>query len=303
MHPGTRTNSSPSAAKLHLAMSVTGRGVERVKLTGERANDHRTLRMGPWVRDRLLVFDLGFFRYQLFDCIDRNGGYFPSRLPASANPHIVGVHRRWRGRAVKLQGRRLDEVADSLKREVLDVEVQVEFRRRVYAGRRRIDRRRLRLVGVRDAERRSYWFYLTNIAPQDLDTNDLAQLYACRWQVELVFKELKSHYRFNELPTRKAPVVEALLLASIITLLASRRLLDAIRQLQRRLRHRIPESRWASLFASAASHILDLILLPTRTARALANRLEPMLLHEAMDPNASRLLLLQRVDRGVVWAP
>jgi hypothetical protein len=65
-YPGTRTNSSPAAAKLHLVMSVTGRGVERVKLTGERANDHRTLRIGPWVRDRLLVFDLGFFRYQLF---------------------------------------------------------------------------------------------------------------------------------------------------------------------------------------------------------------------------------------------
>ena len=64
-----------------------------------------------------------------------------------------------------------------------------------------------------------------------------------------------------------------------------------------------PESRWASLFASAASHILDLIVLPARTARALATRLEPMLLPEAVDPNASRLLLLQRVDRGLAWAP
>ena len=283
-YPGTRTNSSPAAAKLHLVMSVTGRGVERVKLTGERANDHRTLRMGPWVRNRLLVFDLGFFRYQLFDCIDRNGGYFLPRLPASANPCIVGVHRRWRGRAVELEGRRLDEVADRLKREILDVEVEVEFQRRVYAGRRRMDRRRLRLVGVRDADNGSYWFYLTNIAPEDLDANDLAQLYACRWQVELVFKELKSHYRFDELPTRKAPVVEALLLASIITLLASRRLLDAVRRRLRRLRQRIPEGRWASLFASAASHILDLILLAARTARALARRLEPMLVHRSRGP-------------------
>lgn len=171
-YPGTRRNSSPAAAKLHVVMSVTGRGVQRVKLTGERSNDHRTLRMGPWVRDRLLLFGLGFFRYQLFDCIDRNGGYFVSRLPASANPRIVGVHRRWRGRAVELAGRRLDEVADRLKREILDVEVQVEFRRRVYAGHRRMDRQRLRLVGVRDADTRSYWFYLTNIAPHDLDAND-----------------------------------------------------------------------------------------------------------------------------------
>ena len=63
--PGTRTNSSPAAAKLHPVMSVTGRGVERVKLTGERANDHRALRIGPRVRDRLPVFDPGLFRHQL----------------------------------------------------------------------------------------------------------------------------------------------------------------------------------------------------------------------------------------------
>ena len=41
--------------------------------------------------NRLLVFDLGFFRYQLFDCINRNGGYFLSRLPGSAKPRIVGM--------------------------------------------------------------------------------------------------------------------------------------------------------------------------------------------------------------------
>ena len=88
-YAGTRTNSQPAAAKLHLVMSVKGQGVNRVKVTGERANDHRTLRIGPWVRDRLLLFDLGFFRYQMFDCIDRNAGWFLTRLPASANP------RRW----------------------------------------------------------------------------------------------------------------------------------------------------------------------------------------------------------------
>ena len=88
-YPGTRTNASPAAAKLHPVMSVTGRGVERVKLTGERDNGHRTLPKGPWVRNRMVVFDLGFFFFQLFDCIDRNGGCFLSRLPAGANPCIV----------------------------------------------------------------------------------------------------------------------------------------------------------------------------------------------------------------------
>ncbi len=302
-YPGTRTNSSPAAAKLHLVMSVKGKGMNAVKLTGERASDHRTLRMGPWVRDRLLVFDLGYFRYQLFDCIDRNGGYFLSRLPTSANPRIVAVHRRWRGRSIELEGKRLDEVAGNLKRSTLDVEVEVQFKRRVYNGHRRTDRRRLRLIGVRDAESGAYWFYLTNIPPSELDAESLAQIYACRWQVELLFAELKSHYRLDELPTRKVPIVESLMLSSVITLLVSRRLLDAVRKRLRRRRHRVPEGRWASLFAAVALSILDLVILPARAAKPLARRLEPMLLREALDPNISRLLLLERVDRGVAWAP
>jgi IS4 transposase len=301
-YPGTRTNSSPAAAKLHWVMSVKGQGVASIKLTDERANDHRTLRIGPWVRDRLLVFDLGFFRYQLFDCIDRNGGYFLTRLPAHANPRIVGVHRRWRGNSIALEGHRLDEVAGSLKRATLDVEVEVAFRRRTYNGRQRKDRRQLRLIGVRDTDSGTYWFYLTNIPPATLEAEALAQLYACRWQVELVFKELKTHYRLDELPTRKAPIVEALILTSIITLLVSRRLLDAVRKRLRRSPYRIPEARWASLFAAVTGSILDIVLLPARTAKALAQRLEPMLLREATDPNRSRLLLLERVDQGAAWA-
>jgi putative transposase len=301
-YPGTRTNSNPAAAKLHLVMSVMGKGMKRIKLTGERANDHRSLRIGPWVTGRLLLFDLGYFRYQLFDCIDRNGGFFLTRLPAGANPRIVDVHRRWRGRSIALEGKRLDDVAGQLRRATLDVEVEVEFQRRVYAGTRRTARRCLRLIGVRDEASGEYWFYLTNIEPDEMDAESLAQVYACRWQVELVFKELKSHYRLAELPTRKARIVEALVLASIITLLVSRRLLDAVRRRLRTLRDRIPEARWASIFAAAAITILDLLLMPSRTARALARRLEPMLLHEAVDPNAKRLHLLQRVDQGVAWA-
>jgi len=100
---------------------VAGHGATRVKLTGERVKDHKAFTIGPWVRGRLLLFDLGYFRYQMFDCIDRNGGRFVSRLPLSANPRIVAVHRQHRGRAIALEGCKLDEVADRLKREELGV--------------------------------------------------------------------------------------------------------------------------------------------------------------------------------------
>lgn len=299
---GTRTNSSPAAAKLHLAMSVSGHGATRVKITGERVKDHKALTIGPWVRGKLLLFDLGYFRYQMFDCIDRNRGCFVSRLPLSANPRIVAVHRRHRGRAVALEGCKLDEVADRLKREELDVEIEVEFQRRVYAGKRRRARRRLRLIGLRDPNDGLYWFYVTNIGVEELPVSDVAQLYACRWQIELVFRELKSRYELEALPSAKADAVEALILSSVIGLLASRRLLEAVRRQLSEDRRRVREERWSALLATLGTSVLEVVLLPTRVAVALGERLEAILLHEAPDPNVKRLSLLERVDQGKQWA-
>ena len=133
------------------------------------------LRVGRWVRDRLLMFDLGYFRYQLFDCIDRNGGYFLTRLPLRANPHIVAVHQVWRGRSVPVVGCRLSEVEASLRRAVLDCEVEVRFKRRTYRGVRHSATRRLRLIGVRDEASGEYRFYLTNVSPEQLDAESLSR--------------------------------------------------------------------------------------------------------------------------------
>ena len=108
---------------------------------------------------------------------------------------------------------------------------------------------------------RGYRFYLTSIDPELLDAHGAAQTYAARWQIELIFKELKSHYRLEELPTRKAHIVESLLLGAVLTLLASRRLLLAVQERLRRTSYKMPEQRWAAIFAAAAPAILDTVLL------------------------------------------
>jgi IS4 transposase len=299
-YPACRTNHTKAAAKLHVVMSVKGEGPRSVKLTSGRQHDGPVFRVGRWVRDRLLLFDLGYFRYQLFDCIDRHGGYFISRLKENANPEIVATLRQWRGRSVSLVGERLRDVIDRLQRETLDVEVEVVFRRRVYAGSRTGARRRLRLVGVRDARTGRYHLYVTNIAPERLSSEEVARVYACRWQIELLFKEMKSHYGMEGLPSRKNPIVETLLYATVVTLVVSRRLLRAVRSALSSLGRVIPVGRWAAIFATVALEILNLLLAPLRAARDRARGLEAMLLHEAVDPNLSRHLLLARVENGVI---
>jgi len=299
--PACRTNHTRASAKLHVVMSVTGRGLRSVKITSGRQHDGPVFTVGRWVKDRLLLFDLGYYRYQLFDRIDRQGGYFISRLKDNANPLVTAVLGRDKAHGLPMVGRRLGDVVKRLRRGQLDLIVSIQFRRRAYYGVRSDAERQLRLVAVRDVETGRYHLYLTNIPAERLTARQVALVYGARWQIELLFKEMKSYYRLEDMPSRKGHVVETLLLASVVTMLASRRLLRAVREKLRGAKSGVPEGRWAAVFASVASQILDLLLAPAKLACAMARWLEAMLLHEAVDPNVSRQLLMARVQNGVGW--
>ncbi|NDD31373.1 MAG: hypothetical protein EB084_24240 [Proteobacteria bacterium] len=55
----------------------------------------------------------------------------------------------------------------------------------------------LRLVAIYNTEARRYHAYLTNVPPGDLVAADIGVIYGARWQVELIFKQLKSNYRIE----------------------------------------------------------------------------------------------------------
>ena len=286
-YAGCRTNHSKAAAKLHMVMSVKEASASKVCLSPERTNDRTPWRkVGGWVKGCLLLFDLGYFGFRLFARIDENGGFFVSRLKDNANPLVVAENRKWRGRSRPVIGKRLKDALVGLQREALDVMVEVAFDRRSYRGRRARDRRVFRVVGIFDAATERYHLYMTNVPEDRLDAAEIAETYRLRWQVELLFKELKGHYRLDQMPSAKRHVVEALLFAAILTLVASHALLDAVR---RRLPpgRSIPSLRWGAVFDSFAPGLLDLVL------AAVAVRRRPvdpwlLLLSQAADPNLAR---------------
>ena len=294
--PGCRTNHTKAALKLHAVISATGAGPRSLKVTSERVHDGPVFTVGKWVKERLLLFDLAYFRFQLFSCIDRNGGFFIVRLKKSANPKVVALNRCWRGRSVPLLGQRVHDFVDRLQRQALDVMVEIDFKRRAYAGVRHKATQRFRLIGVRDPATREYHLYLTNIPSERLSPEDIGQIYAARWVVELFFRELKSHYRIEDMPSRKRHIVEALLYAAIISFVVSRHLLDAVRRKLGADAALVPEERWAILFARAARDVLRLLLWPRRHAAPIARAIEPFLLHAAVTPDAKRDPLLRRVE-------
>jgi len=296
--PASRTNHTLAALKMHAVLSVNGVGPRSIKVTAERAHDGPVFRVGKWVKDRLLLFDLAYFRFQLFSCITRNGGYFIVRLKRSANPLIVAAHQR---RDRDLIARRARDVLDRLRRKSIDVDVSVSFQGRRYAGRRHTRAERFRLIAVRDPLTGSYHAYLTNIPPARLSPTDIAQTYAARWTVELFFRELKARYRAEDMPSSARRIIETLVYAVLVTLVVSRTLLAALRRKLGALGARVPDERWATIFADVARDVLRVVLRTPSEAQRLACELDRILVHEAVDPNAGRALLPQRVESGTQY--
>lgn len=297
--PACRTNHTLAAVKLHTVLNVRGKGPQRVKITSERVHDGQVLRAGQWVKGRLLLFDLGYFRYSLFAAIARHGGFFLTRLKDNANPTLLRLHRSHRGRTVAVEGLGLLQVRSRLRRAVLDAEAEICFKKQRYAGRQRKATMRVRIVGLWDESHSMYHWYITNL-PTEIKAEDIGKLYGARWMIELLFRELKSCYKLESIPSRKSHVVEAFLYGSLLTLLASRALLLAVRRCLALDERRTPRERWARIFVSATPELLALILDSVAMARTRERPLLRLFLAEAPDPNSKRLLLPERV--GLKWA-
>jgi len=109
--------------------------------------------------------------------------------------------------------------------------VEVSFKPQAYRGQRSSDTATFRLVGLRNEATGEYHCYLTNLPAKRFSPTEVASLYWARWEIELLFRELKSTYGLDELPSSKPAVVEVLVLTSILSLVVSRVLLGLLREL------------------------------------------------------------------------
>jgi IS4 transposase len=292
-YPACRTNHTKAAAKLTVVMSVTGKGARSVQLSPERRNDSKLLVVGRWVKDHLLLFDLGYYGYGLFENIDRYGGYFVTRLKANANPTIVEVLRgaNARGR----QGESLQTVLGRLRCPVFDAIVRVRYKNK----RGRFVHSTFRLVAIRNQETKQYHLYITNVPAERLNAEDIAKTYAVRWEVEILFRQLKSQFRLEDMPSANRHTVHALLYATLITLAVSRAFLHALRRKLGDLAERIPHERWAVLFATLAQSLLTVLLTSRRRGPRRERDLLAVMLKEAIDPNRTRAGGLLAIVEGL----
>jgi IS4 transposase len=291
--PAARARKAAAGVKVSMLVSAVADGPKRVALHGERTSEVKTLRIGPWVRDRILLIDMGFFKHQLFARITENGGHFLTRLKKGADPLITGENLTCRGNKIGVVGKHLSEVLPRLKRQVLDVNVEVTFRRRKYKGKQRNDTATFRLVAIYNEEEKKYHLYLTDIPADTLCAEDIATLYSARWDVELIFKELKSRYALDVVDTRNPQIVEAYIWTAILTLIVSRRIYKIVRETSpKKDMVRFTQLRWSKIFAENADVQLTLILAYYGIERTFETLMD-VYHSQALDPHVNRDRLME----------
>ena len=299
------TGEDQAELKLHLTESLSTGLPTRFRTTDGTTHERSQLPTGEWVADALILLDLGFYDFWLFDRIDQNGGWFVSRVKENANFEIVEELRTWRGNSIPLEGESLQAVLDDLQRQEIDVRITLSFDRKRGSGASAT--RTFRLVGLRNEETEEYHLYLTNLGKDAYSAPDIAQLYRARWEVELLFKELKSRFGLDEINTTDAYIIEALIIMAAISLMMSRVIVDELRSLEARKREaeaaadadesasRLPRRR-CSLAVERHAHLIQLYLM-VELGYELPD-LDELLLWASRNPNPHRQRLRRQVESG-----
>ena len=107
---------------------------------------------------------------------------------------------------------------------------------------RRESRRHGKTLQPETLEAAKYIFLLTSLAPDDVSAEDILALYRLRWQIELLFKRLKSLLRIDELPNKHPEAARCWIMANLLAALLledqARLLLDSPPSAPRNARRR-----------------------------------------------------------------
>lgn len=288
--PAARSKTVAAGVKVGMLVSAVANSPKSIGIYAETANELKTLRIGPWIKDRILLIDLGFYKHQLFAKIKENEGYFVSRLKGNADPLIIDMYNTCPGNSIDVKGKYLSEIISKLKRQVLDVDVEISFKKPNYNGKSktRMDTERFRLVAVYNIDEEKYHVYLTNISNDDLSPEDVSKLYGARWDIELIFKELKSRYDLDVVNTKNPQIVEAYIWIAILTLFISRRIYNIVRKHNPKEKMvRYTQLRWSTIFTENASDQLTLILRYYGVERTFETVMN-VYSSQALDPHVNR---------------
>jgi putative transposase len=272
------TNEAHGGIKVTATLSVLFQKIQRIEITDALTSDRRALGLPRWLHGVLIVLDLGYFDHKLFADIERRGGFFVSRLKENSFP-VIETIRSGLGQC------HLGETLDGYLpyRGVVDVDARFTVR----GGKTRVFRvlRVPVLVETRDGGviRDDLWF-VTNLPAEQFSAETIATLYRYRWEIEQLFRTLKTVGRLDQLRSANAEVIHTFIYATLLGMALAQ---DVCAQMRRARPHVEPSLyRVFALLLRSLPDIVD--AMETQRFHEELAALERALWREGVNPNPGR---------------
>ncbi len=232
--PGKGGYTSNAAASIQFEFDLKRFALNRLALTPNTRNDH--VESAETIDDiqpkDLVIRDLGYISMEFMREVMTRKAYFINRV----SPQVILSEEGEEG--VTLLN--LAEIRRRLTKEAF-VEVNVligdrkkmscraifcsipadKIAQRAKRQARKTERRGSKRTDKKVLERLDMNIFITNVAADQLSAQALYNAYRLRWQVELVFKAWKSHFKIDSLKKAKKERVHMTLLASLIWIVLS----------------------------------------------------------------------------------
>ena len=198
-----------AGVEVHATMSLLSDQITRLAISADTAPERPYLPEPEDMKKCLILGDRGYADLKYARRVKDAGGDVLIRTQR-CNPV---VKRLWvEGERVALQqGRNAAQVMHEHSNATLDMDAEW-----------RMPSVSLRLVSFCLPNGSGYVHLLTTLGRRLMPANTLAQLYRLRWQVELLFREFKSHAGLTRWNTRSASLTRALIWLSVITVTVKR---------------------------------------------------------------------------------
>lgn len=221
--PGRFRTVKPAAVELHCTMDLLQDAPITIVLSPDTDSEHDYLPAPETLKGDLFLADRGYLDLAYLRDIDRHGGFFIVRGKAGLNPHVLDAFREDGKRIRSCQGRDLKAIVSKFpKRQRAECQVEWIKDHEPFA---------LRLIVRWNPETQSFDYLLTNLAPTRYSIDTVCLGYKLRWQVELLFKQWKSHANLYAFDTEKEAIAEALIWASLLAAALKRFLAHAAEHL------------------------------------------------------------------------
>lgn len=263
---------SKAGIKWHACFNLLSGQMEWFKLSPSSTHDSQCFPDITQLENKLIIFDLGYFKYDLLLNISKIGGFFLSRLKSNSVVYITK----------NIQGFSKNVIGSSL----LSVHFKGEKKPIVEAMIEKIcDEGTLqcRAIGFWNQEKNKYHWYLTNLTAA---AYIIYPLYRARWQIELIFKACKRSLNANQISSGNKNIIESLLLASIAAYLSTYTILsNSLPYLNQQQKQAISFQRIAKIAVSLNREFIMFLLKSSKKELNILLEKIKLFSDEIFDPN------------------